>query len=188
MSPLQVRGSGLWARREWLREHHGDDGAQRLLAELSPAGRLLWRDELDPSGWYNVPLFLEIIVALDRVFGAGDGKLSIELARDSAHRNTKTLYKAFIRLGSVGWVLGRAAKLWSEHFTEGSLVVRTEKDARMAEGEVVDFPIAHLHHTYTVLGFAIGCIEMSGEKNVRGELVSCRSRGADRTVIRVYWG
>jgi len=134
------------------------------------------------------PLFIEMCIQCDRLFGAGDGKLNVEMARFSAIRNTPTVYHMFIRLGSVSWVLNRSSRLWLENFSGGSFEARTDKSERMAEGEIIDFPYPHIAHTYSVLGFAIGAIEMSGAKNVRGELVSCQSMGADRTILRVYWG
>ncbi len=184
---LQIRGSALWARREWLRETHGDDGLASLLERVGAAGRNLLRDDIDRRGWYNYPLFIEMATETDALFGEGDGRLNIEVARWSAHRNTPALYEMFIRFGSVDWILQRASKLWREHFSGGAFVVHTERATHFAEGEVVDFPYPHLCHTYSVLGFAIGCVEMSGAADVSGEVVSCRSHGADRTLIRVRW-
>lgn len=187
MGALQVRASGMWARKQWIAEHHGEAGYDVLARELSPAGRLLLREPIDPKQWINYLLFIEVVIAMDRVFGAGDGTLAIELGRDSAHRNTSTVLKPFIRLGSVGWVLRRASKVWREHFSEGAFEVRFDEPARTAEGEIVDFPYPHIVHTYTVLGFAIGCVELSGASDVTGQVASCRSRGADRTLLRVRW-
>lgn len=178
----------MWARRQWLTSTHGDEGLERLIGVVSPAGRHLLRSEIDPKAWYNYPLFIELAIEMDKLFGDGDGKLNIEVARASAHTATRTIYQMFIRLGSVSWVLSRASKLWLEHFTRGAFIVTTEKHATFAEAEIADFPFPHLCHTYAVLGFAIGCVEMSGESNVRGEVVSCRSHGADKTILRVHWG
>ena len=134
------------------------------------------------------PLFIDVCIRADEVFGAGDGKLNVDMARYSAIRNTPGLFHMFIRLGSVGWVLNRASRLWRENFSAGSFEVRTESATHVVEAEIVDFPQPHLAHTYSVIGFAVGCVEMSGGKNVHGELVSCRSMGADRTLIRIRWG
>ncbi len=178
----------MWARRQWLLEHHGEDGLEKLIGTMSAAGRLMLRNDIDPKGWQNYPLFIELAIRVDEMFGAGDGKLNIELGRTSAHRNTKTLFKPFIRMGSVNWVLSKAAKLWNEHYNEGAFAVSTDKASHVTTAEIIDFPQPHLCHTYSVLGFAIGCIEMSGENNVRGDVVSCRSMGADKTILRLRWG
>ncbi len=188
MSQLQIRGSALWARRQWILEQHGDDALEQLIGTMSPAGRNMLRSDIDPKSWHNYPLFIEFAIKVDEMLGAGDGKLNIELGRASAHRNTKTLFKAFIRIGSVNWVMNQASKFWNEHFSEGGFEVSTDKSSQVATAEIVDFPLPHLCHTYSVLGFAIGAIEMSGEKNVRGDIVSCRSMGADQTIIRARWG
>jgi hypothetical protein len=184
---LQVRGSALWGRKEWIRRHRGQEGLEQLLPDLSPAGRNVLRSEIDPGAWYNYPLFLDLAVALDRRFGDGDYKLNVEIGRFGAHHNTPKLYSLFIRLGSVDWVLNRAAKLWREHFNAGSLVIHTEKGAPRAEAEIIDWPEPHLAHSYSVVGFAHGVIELSGAKNVVTELVSCRSVGGETTRLRARW-
>jgi len=188
MSQLQIRNSALWARRQWVLENHGEPALERLVDTMSAAGRSMLRSEIDPKGWHNYPLFIEFAINVDELFGAGDSKLNVELGRTSAHRNTKTIFKPFIRIGSVNWVMNKASKLWNEHFSAGGFEVSTDKSGHVATGEIVDFPQPHLCHTYSVLGFAVGCIEMSGEDNARGEVVSCRSKGADKTIIRVRWG
>jgi len=185
---LQVRGSALWGRFCWLREHHGDEGFEKLRPHLSPAGRYVLMSEIDRRGWYNFPLFIEYTVQMDKLFGTGDLTLNREIGRWACHLATPRLYSMFIRLGSVDWVLNRAAKLWSEHFTAGSLEIISHKETDFAEAEIVDFPMPHLGHTYAVLGFAMGCVELSGQKNVRGRLKGGRARGGERTILRVDWG
>lgn len=185
---LQVKGSAVYSRLQWVREKKGEDGLQALAELLSPAGRNLVRHPVDRKAWYNFPLFMELSTAIDRKFGAGDGLLNIELGRYGCHLNTPTLYSWFIRLGSVDWVLRQASKFWGEHFNAGQLVVRHEPGADRAEGEIVDFPQPHIAHCYAVLGFAIACIELSGETTVRGRLIACRARGAPQCLMRVYWG
>lgn len=186
-----MRGSGLWNRVQWVRETRGAEGIEAVLGRVSAATRNVVRDviddRLDRRAWHNYPLFLELCVAIDELWGEGDGKLNIEMARWGAHQAMPALYAVFIKLGSVEWILHRSAKLWREHFNEGHLEIRTEKGTRQAEGEVVDWPVPHLAHTYSVLGFAVGCVELSGGKDVRGDVVSCRSHGGDRTILRVQW-
>ena len=118
---------------------------------------------------------------------AGDQSLSIELGRYGAHAGVPWLYQPFIRLGSVDWVLARASKRWGELFTAGAFHVRHEPGQLRAEGEIVDFPSSPMVVVYSCLGFSMGCIELSGGKNVTGEVVSARARGAERDLLRVAW-
>ena len=184
---LQVKGGPLKSRLAWAREQYGANGLRQLEGELSAAGRNLVHGEVDPRAWYNFPLFVELGTVMDRLWGQGDQSLNIELARFGAHTQTPLLYQAFIRVGSVDWVLGRASKLWSELFSAGSFVVRHEPGQAKAEGEIVDFPSTHMVLLYSTLGFSMGCLELSGGKNVVGEVVSARARGAERDLLRVTW-
>lgn len=186
---LQVRGAALYARRKWVREHHGQEALEALIPELSAYGRMLMRSDIDKGAWYNYPVFIELGEVLDRRFAAGDLKLNIELGRWGAVENTPNIFKMFIRLGSPEWVMNKAAKLWREHFTEGTAAVTHETTDRggVAEVEVTDWPVPHLALTYSVLGFSIGAIEMSGAKNVTGEMIACPSLGGDSIRIRIRY-
>jgi len=182
---LQVKGSAIDSRLRWVREKHGEKALQSLEG-LSAAGRNLIRTPLDRRAWYNFPLFTEVCAAIDQRWGTGDMSLNKELGRWGAHRNTPALYHMFIRIGSIDWVLGKSSSFWSEHFNAGRLDIK-RGGPKHAEGELIDWPKPHLTHCYSVIGFAIGCIELSGGKNVRAEMVSCRARGAPRCHMRVDW-
>ncbi len=184
---LQVKGSAIDSRLRWVREKHGAQALQGLEG-LSAAGRNLIRTPVDRRAWYNFPLFIELCVAIDKQWGDGDMSLNLELARYGCKVNVPALYQPFIRLGSVDWVLGKSEKFWQEHFSHGQLVVKREPGTKHADGEIIDFPQPHLALCWSVLGFAVGCVELSGEKHVRGELISCCARGAPRCHMRVYWG
>lgn len=186
---LQVRGAALYARRVWVLEHHGQSGLDSIISELGAYGRMLMRSDIDKHAWYNYPLFIELGEALDRRFGAGDLKLNIELGNWGAKVNTPNIFRMFIKLGSPEWIMNKAAKLWREHFTEGTMTVsyRKDDDANVADAEITDWPVPHLALSYAVLGFSMAAIEMSGAKDVRGELVSCRSLGGESTRIRIRY-
>lgn len=186
---LQVRGAALYGRRAWVLEHHGQDALDKIIPELGAYGRMLMRSEIDKHAWYNYPLFIEISEVLDRHFGKGDLKLSIELGRWNAKFNMPTVFKMFIKFGSPEWIMNKAASLWSEHFSEGSMTVTYKQGdtESVADAEITDWPVPSLALSYSVLGFAIASVEMSGAKNVTGDLISCRSLGGDRTHIRVHY-
>jgi hypothetical protein len=183
-----VRGSALWARAEWVRVHHGEDGLKALLPNLPAAGRNLIHAPIDRSAWHSYALFLEFSIAIDRKYGQGDGSLLREIGRWSCHQSVPTLYKMFIRLGSVDFVLGKAGDLWGEHFNQGRFEAHRQTGRKLAFGTLHDFPRPHLAHCYAVLGFSMGCIELSGAENVRGQMVSCRAIGAETCVARIVWG
>jgi hypothetical protein len=182
-----VKGSTLASRLLWVKEQYGAHGLRQLEGELSAAGRHLLHEHVDPRRWYNFPLFVEVGTVMDRLWGTGDQSLNIELARYGAHVSTPAFYQPFIRLGSVDWVLGRASKLWHELFSAGAFHVRHEPGQPRADGEIVEFPSPHMMLVYSALGFSIGCVELSGGKNVTGEVVAARARGAERDLLRVSW-
>ncbi len=184
---LQLKGSAIWARLQWVRESYGENGLEQLKTDLSPAGRNLIHEEIDRTAWYNYPLFIELSTAIDRRWGTGDLSLNMEIGRFSCLRNMPRFYSMFIRWGSVDWVLKRASNLFSTLFSEGTFQALHEPGKPFADGVVEGIHPPHLALCYSITGFAMGCIELSGAKNVRGEILSCRTRGAETCRSRVHW-
>ena len=84
--------------------------------------------------------------------------------------------------------LSKATKLWSEHYNSGSFEAHRDAGQRRATGALHEFPRPHLAHCNAVMGFAIGCVELSGEKNVRAKMASCRALGSERCLTKIVWG
>jgi hypothetical protein len=118
-----VKGSALASRVTWVRLNHGQDGIDRVCAQVSPALAEVVRAGPAVARWYPVAMLVELAETLDRLFGAGDGALIHALGRYGADANLTTIYRLFYRVGTVRWVMARAARLWHLHYDGGRLEV-----------------------------------------------------------------
>jgi hypothetical protein len=180
-----VKGSALASRVTWVRLNHGQDGIDRVCAQVSPALAEVVRAGPAVARWYPVAMLVELAETLDRLFGAGDGALIHALGRYGAEANLTTIYRLFYRVGTVRWVMARAARLWHLHYDGGRLEVRESPES--IDLDIVDFPEPSCTHCHSVRGWAERSIELSGGEQVETTMAACRKRGDAVCTIRCRW-
>ncbi len=180
-----VKGSALATRVIWVRLNHGQAGIDRVAAQVSPALAEVVRTGPAVATWYPVAMLVELAEALDRLFGKGDGALIHELGRYGADANLTTIYRLFFRVGTVRWVMARAARLWHLHYDSGRLELHEQPDA--LELDIADFPEPSCTHCHSVRGWAERSVELSGGEQVQSEMTSCRKDGGGTCCIRIKW-
>jgi hypothetical protein len=136
--------------------------------------------------WYPFELFVELNLAIDKIFGAGDQALIPMLGRYSADANLTTIYRLFYKVGTVRWILARGPRLWGVHYDAGSLAIRY-LGAYEVELEIVDFPTPHRVHCLAVMGWAERSIELSGGIKVKTQEIACRASDGTRCRFRLRW-
>jgi len=181
-----VKGSALASRLLWVRLGHGEAGLERLERQASPELQPVLVNGVAMARWYPFPLFIELIEVIDRLFGKGDLGLVRELARFGADANLKTVYRLFYKIGTVRWILGRSARLWSAHYDAGELALLDDRPGNIAM-EIVGFDTPHPIHCHSVQGWCERSIEISGGKDVVLQELSCRATGGDRCLFRATY-
>ena len=181
-----VKGASITARLRFVRERHGEDGLRRLLDAVPAGTRAALAARPMPQEWIPYDVFVDLCVAADRLFGRGDLALSVEMGRHAAEVNLPTLYRIFYKLGNPGYILRRAAQLWSVHYDSGRLAV-IEEGRGAARLEIVGFERPHRVHCLSVLGWAARSIELSGGLVLSAAEERCRASGDETCEIVAKW-
>jgi hypothetical protein len=181
-----VKGSAFASRILWVRLHQGEAGIDRLLPLVSPALGDVLRHGAVMSRWYPFELFVEINLALDRMFGRGDLGLIKSLGRHGADANLTTIYRLFYKVGTVKWILARAPRLWGLHFDSGMMHVDTYP-GREAGLRIEGFSNPHRAHCLSVWGWTERSVELSGGADVQAKEVACRLRGDAHCRFLLTW-
>ncbi|HTE53060.1 MAG TPA: hypothetical protein VK698_19540 [Kofleriaceae bacterium] len=181
-----VKGSAFAARIVWVRLHQGEAGIERIARQVSPALGALLRGGAVMSRWYPFEQFIEMNVALDRIFGAGDLGLIKPLGRYAADAHLTTIYRLFYKVGTVKWILARASRLWGMHYDSGMMHV-DNYPGREAGLRIEGFGTPHRVHCLSVWGWAERSVELSGGAAVRSEELACRLRGDAHCRLMVSW-
>lgn len=180
-----VKGTALATRVTWISLNHGQSGLDRLCAQVSPELAESVRSGIAVARWYPFDQFVELVGTIDRLFGKGDGVLTHQLGRQGADAALTTIYRLFYRVGTVRWVMARAARLWHLHYDAGKLELREHPDA--IELAIQDFPTPDCTHCHSVRGWAERSIELSGGEAVETAIVECRKQGGAVCCIRAKW-
>lgn len=181
-----VKGTAFVSRLLWVRLNHGERGLQRLSDAGSPELAELIASGAQMARWYPFDLFLEINGAIDTLFGKGDLALVKQLGRHGADANLTTIYRLFFKVGTIKWILERAARLWGMHYDSGHMIVR-RFPGREVELEIKDFATPHRIHCTAVFGWIERSLELSGGSGTTVDEVQCRARGDDRCRYRARW-
>lgn len=181
-----VKGSAIQSRVLWVELNHGEEGRRRLFAALRPETRKALEPPILKSKWYPFFVFVDLNETIDRLFGAGDLSMVRTLARFGADANLTTIYRLFYMVGTVKWIIDRAARLWDLHYDSGKLLV-IRQPGNDVEMRIVKFETPHRVHCLSVMGWAERSVELSGGKDVRLVETACRARGDGDCSFRVTW-
>lgn len=181
-----VKGTAFSSRLLWVRLNHGQEGLERLAAAVESDLAAVLRDGAVMSKWYPFEQFVELNLAIDRMYGRGDLSLIKNLGRHGADANLTTIYRLFYKVGTVKWILARASRLWGLHYDSGNLYIDLYP-GREVGLRIEDFESPHRAHCLSVLGWAERSIELSGGADVKIAETACRTRGGPACRFRASW-
>lgn len=181
-----VKGSAFQSRLQWLLLQGGEEGLRRVQAEVDDEFSEVLGNGVRMADWYSFEWYVALNEVLDRLYGQGDLALVKVLGRHGAEANLTTIYRLFFKVGTVKWIIARAARIWGMHYDTGQLLVR-EFPGKEVELEIANFASPHRVHCLSVQGWAERAAELSGGDNVVLREVSCRAQGEDRCRFRITW-
>jgi len=187
---VHVKGSAFASRLKWIQLNHGQEGVERLTQVVSSQLSEIIQDGIQMRQWYAFELFIEFVKAIDNTFGQGDLALIKELARHGADANLTTIYRLFFKVGTVKWILERAARLWNVHYDSGTMKVRHRRGLKFSKSVdliIKDFETPDCIHCTSVSGWAERSVELSGGEEVKCETSACRKSGGKNCTLRVSW-
>lgn len=185
-SKTNIKGSALASRLLWVRLNQGESGLDKLKSSVSAPLASVLESGAVMATWYPLSMFIELNIAIDKAFGKGDLGLIKALGRHGADANLTTIYRLFFKVGTVKWIMARAARLWGMHYDSGRLIVK-QFPGKEVEMEIVDYVAPHRVHCLAVQGWAERSIELSGAKDVVVDEIACRANGDEQCRWRVTW-
>ena len=184
---VQVKGSAITSRIRFVRERGGgEEPWLDVKRRLSPASRSRVEQGVLPHAWVPFSLFVELNEAADAVLGGGDLALCREMGSHGARVNLPTIYRIFLRFGSIPFILRKGSRLWDVHYDSGRLDVDIRKDE--ADLSIADFASPHRAHCLSVLGWAEGAGLLTGAKDIEARELGCRVKGDDACRFHIRWG
>jgi uncharacterized protein (TIGR02265 family) len=171
----RVKGGGLQSRLEFVRDHHGEAGVERVMKRLSAADQEALQQILT-GGWYPFELNDRLDRAVAAEMGMGD-KVFLLMGAKSATHNLGKAHKVFITDKDPHGLLKRTAQIYQAYYDTGRRTYERAGDTK-AVLTTWDSATYSAADCLTIVGWHTNAIEMCGGKDVKVIETKCRARGA----------
>ncbi|HZS36786.1 MAG TPA: hypothetical protein VFF06_08170, partial [Polyangia bacterium] len=115
----------------------------------------------------------------------GDLALCYEIGRYACDVNLTTLYRIFFRIGSVPFIIRRAAAAWRVNYDRGEMQVVAQSDDGV-HLRVAGVPAPHRAHCLSVKGWIVRAAEISGG-DVFQIVERCKLLGDAECELELRW-
>lgn len=181
----KAKGTNLLHMRTFVRERFGSDAWSRVLAELEPDAR----EELGglvAVGWYDLPLQVELLRAIDRVLGKGDTSLISDIGEFEANQDLTRIHKLFMKFATPAYVLEKARDYWARFYDTGTWEV-TRHAGRSASGTLRGLGVVDRTFCVYLQAYIYRMFLLSGAADGQIRHTRCRARGDDACTFEGSW-
>jgi predicted hydrocarbon binding protein len=175
--PVRVKGLILKTRIDYVKKTYGEEEWERLLASLSPEASAALSGDVLVSSWYPLSMSVEMLVAIDQMFGKGDLAVCREMGRYSARIALSSVYKSFARENDMHFVNRMTPLIWRQYYDSGEMTTETTKGQACIR--IHGFAEPHPALCMGVLGWLEGANEAWGVEDVKVEETTCSARGQE---------
>jgi hypothetical protein len=157
-----TKGTDVVSLRSEVRAR-GGEFEQQYRDALSPPARSLY-DEALAFSWSPVEDQMEVYQSAARLLFPAASEPMADLGRALARRTYTGIYRAFLRIPSIKFIMSRAASMWDSFYDTGTATVEST-DANSAELVVRGFPGMPAPMREMVKGHMSVLLEMTGARN-----------------------
>lgn len=179
-----MKGSAVTSRLRYLDEH-APDRREEIVSSMAVEHRAILKAGVLKNAWVPYSLFIDLNVRLDEALGDGDLQLCRTMGAYGARVNLPTIYRLFYKVGSFGFILKRAARIWDIHYSSGRLFVESGDD--WAKLRVEGFELPHEALWLSVQGWAEASAELSGVVPKESEIINMPKESGEACEIRIRW-
>ncbi|HBE72607.1 MAG TPA: hypothetical protein DDW31_00620 [candidate division Zixibacteria bacterium] len=184
---MEVKGTGIVVLPEYVRRRHGEAAYIRWLGSLPESSRNLFQSTVRLSDWFPADeSYLGPTAAACRMFFADEAAGARELGRFSADYALGGVYRMFLRLGSAGFFIGRAASMLSAYLRPCRSRVESVEDGR-AVVQITELPGIHRLLEHRVAGWIQRALEIHGCREVEVAVTRSLAGGDAATEFLITW-
>ncbi len=162
------------ARHRYVLDEYGERGVSDVLSRLTPALREAFLRPAVTMAWSTVAT----VVGIDRAIYEGPMGSSLNRMRhfgsEIAKYDVPGIYRAFFRLGTPGFILGKIPLVYRQYFKKGAVKCHVEQARAEIHLEGVAFP--HYLCAYGITGWFDAMLELVGTRGSSLEHTACVHR------------
>ncbi len=138
---------------------------QAFMQARSPQVREMF-DDGSMNSWIEFAVETEVFEAAARLLYPEDKQALRRLGAEVAQRHFTGIYKIFLRIPSVGFVVKRASQIYKTLYDAGDAGVEDLKETSCILTATGLESLSHVQHEY-ICGFLTRVVELTGVKNVQ---------------------
>ncbi|MDD4908451.1 MAG: DUF2378 family protein [Candidatus Omnitrophota bacterium] len=171
---------------KYIRSTYGEDGFRKIVDALDPEDRdvVMSKDQTLP--WYPARAFINLIRAVDKIYGKGDNALCREIGKFSANESFTGIYRVFIQFANPRFVINRAALVWRMVYDSGNADVSYLNDKTVIF-KVRDFDSPDKALCKEIEGYLEKVIGMSGVRDALVTEKKCRCSKDEYCEYEIKW-
>jgi len=159
------KGAGIVFLRERLKKE-SKKLDRELASKLNPEDAKIYQAAMAIT---QVP-----VEAVQRIYQTGvpmlypgTEKAFYQFGHEQAHDNLRGIYKLFLKIASVPYVIGQTAKLWKTYHSDGKPIVEYDKTQNQASLRVEEYPALPEIIREVIRGYIAGGLALTGGKNIQ---------------------
>lgn len=157
-----VKATNICALKKLIKQK-GDSIENDLLCKLSPTSTELYHRVI-ATDWISSDESREIFIEGARLLFPNNPERMVLLGRTIAQLNMNGVYKIFIKIPKISFIIKRVAVMWNTFYKDGKAHVTDLKDNSLII-QVDDFPDFEDFHVGLTRGYMLELLNMTGAKD-----------------------
>ena len=147
-----------------LLQQAGEGVTSAFLGRLSAEDQELYENLL-PTMWVPIEQVSRMVKLAAELLLINDPEGLEKLGQIQARRDLSTVYKLFVAVSSVSFVVKQAGKMWNTYHQKGSVQVQKDPDRNRILFVVEDYEDMPMEFAKLLTGWILGLAEMTGIRN-----------------------
>ncbi len=119
---MQVKGVSIKNCQDYIESKYGKEKWGEIIKDLPQSSKEHLPDGVVfPSNWYPVRVFVDVNEVMLKKYGSGNGRIIRDAAKYGAMNNLKTVYRIFMKVATVDYVVKKAAVMFSQFYDFGHM-------------------------------------------------------------------
>jgi hypothetical protein len=182
---MQVKGTSVIATKNFVEARFGYNSQRAWLDSLPEESNKIFTQTILSNAWYP---FLDAFVKPTRKicdsFYNGSDAGAREVGKYSAEQSLKGIYRAFARVASVNFMLGRTANIFKTYYTPGRMEL-AERGEHKVVIHILDIDETDVLFESRICGWINGALLVCNNKDHQVAIQRSIARGDSLTEIAI---
>ncbi len=158
---VNIKGTVLNSAINYIKEVYDSEEFAEVLQQMSAEYRKEAGDNILASHWYPIEVLHEIHSILASRHPE-ETNLHFKMGQFSADRSLRGVYRIFLKVGNLGYIMNKAATVWGLYYSEGKMEL-LEREKKSVIVQVTEFPGITQAFCERLLGYMQKVGELNGE-------------------------